>query len=197
MDLTPLARRNEGPERVRERAHSAIPRRREDANRQDGLELGGRQFGRLRDRKAEELVLEASRKLCPHASHSNPSSVTPPKSTACCAKRCAIFTREAIEPQADEHDRSGMLNRPLFEECGKLGLLGITVPAEDGGAGMDAVAAVIAHHELAKSDPGFTLAYLAHAMLFVNNFYYGANAEQRRRYLAQASSPASGSAPWG
>jgi isovaleryl-CoA dehydrogenase len=93
------------------------------------------------------------------------------------------FTRETIEPQADEHDRSGIFNRPLFEECGKLGLLGITVPSEDGGSGMDAVAAVIAHHEMAKSDPGFTLGYLAHAMLFVNNFYYGASPDQRRRYL--------------
>ena len=40
--------------------------------------------------------------------------------------------------------------RALFEECGKLGLLGITVPAEDGGAGMDAVGAVIAHHEMSQ-----------------------------------------------
>src|SRR5687767_6971077 len=98
------------------------------------------------------------------------------------------FTRQTIERQADEHDRSGVLNRALFEECGTLGLLGITVPSDDGGAGMDAVAAVIAHHEMAKSDPGFTLAYLAHAMLFVNNFYYGASAEQRRRYLGRVVS---------
>src|SRR5258708_19857310 len=76
------------------------------------------------------------------------------------------FTREAIEPQADEHDRSGTLNRHLFEECGKLGLLGITVPTDDGGSGMDAVAAVIAHHEMRKSHPPFTPPYLAHTLLF-------------------------------
>jgi isovaleryl-CoA dehydrogenase len=98
------------------------------------------------------------------------------------------FTSHAIEPQADAHDRSGTLNRGLFEECGKLGLLGITVPAEDGGSGMDAVGAVIAHHEMSRSDPGFTLAYLAHAMLFVNNFYYTSNAEQRGRYLSKVIS---------
>jgi isovaleryl-CoA dehydrogenase len=98
------------------------------------------------------------------------------------------FTRETIEPQADQFDRAAVLNRPLFEECGKLGLLGITVPSEDGGAGMDAVAAVIAHHEMAKSDPGFTLAYLAHAMLFVNNFYHGSSDDQRQRYLAKVIS---------
>src|SRR5690606_13658776 len=70
-----------------------------------------------------------------------------------------------------------------LRRAGELGLFGITVPEADGGAGMDATAAVIAHEELAWSDPGFTLAYLAHAVLFVNNFYWAASPEQRRRYL--------------
>ncbi len=96
------------------------------------------------------------------------------------------FTRSAVEPQAAEHDRKGTLNRKLFAACGELGLLGVTVPAEAGGAGMDATAAVIVHHELSKSDPGFTLAYLAHAMLFVNNFYWNASDDQRERYLPKA-----------
>ncbi|RMD85088.1 MAG: isovaleryl-CoA dehydrogenase [Candidatus Dadabacteria bacterium] len=93
------------------------------------------------------------------------------------------FTETEVEPQADEHDRTGALNTALLRRCGELGLLGLTVPAEDGGAGMDAVAAVIAHHELSKSDPGFALAYLAHAILFVNNFYNSSTPEQRRRIL--------------
>ena len=93
------------------------------------------------------------------------------------------LVRDAVEPQAEEHDRQSKLNRALMHECGKLGLLGITIPAEAGGAGMDVTASVLVHHELAKSDPGFTLAYLAHAVLFVNNFYYSANDEQRARYL--------------
>jgi isovaleryl-CoA dehydrogenase len=93
------------------------------------------------------------------------------------------LVRDEVEPQAEEHDRTAKLNIPLLRRAGELGLLGVTVPAEHGGAGMDALAAVIVHHELSKSDPGFTLAYLAHAMLFVNNFYWGASDEQRRRYL--------------
>ncbi len=95
----------------------------------------------------------------------------------------ADFTRRDVEPQAAAQDAKGVLNLPLFRQLGDLGLLGITVPAEDGGAGMDTVAAVIVHEELSRSDPGFCLAYLAHSMLFVNNFYYCANAEQRARYL--------------
>jgi isovaleryl-CoA dehydrogenase len=93
------------------------------------------------------------------------------------------FTLAEVEPQAAEFDQLGKLNLPLFRKLGDLGLLGITVPEEHGGAGMDTVAAVIAHHELSKSDPGFCLAYLAHAMLFVNNFYYCSNDEQKARYL--------------
>jgi isovaleryl-CoA dehydrogenase len=93
------------------------------------------------------------------------------------------LVREAVEPQAEEHDREGKLNVELLQRCGELGLLGITVPAEHGGAGMDAVAATIVHHELSKSDPGFALAYLAHSMLFVNNFFWAASDEQRARYL--------------
>lgn len=100
----------------------------------------------------------------------------------------AGFVRDEVEPQAEAFDRKQELNLPLFRRLGELGLLGITVPADDGGAGMDAVAAVIAHHEIAKSDPGFCLAYLAHAMLFVNNFYWSSNAEQRARYLPKVLS---------
>lgn len=100
----------------------------------------------------------------------------------------ADFAAREVDPQAAEHDRLGVLNVPLFRRLGELGLLGITIPEADGGAGMDAVAAVIVHHELAKYDPGFTLAYLAHAMLFVNNFYHCSNAAQRRRYLAKVIS---------
>ncbi len=98
------------------------------------------------------------------------------------------LSSDVVEPQADEHDRAGKLNLALMKKCGELGLHGITVPAEYGGSGMDLVASVAVHHELAKSDPGFTLAYLAHAVLFVNNFFYAANDEQRERYLADVLS---------
>lgn len=98
------------------------------------------------------------------------------------------FVRKEVEPQAEEHDREAKLNVPLMRALGELGLHGITVPESDGGAGMDATASVIVHEELAWADPGFTLAYLAHALLFVNNFYYASNAEQRERYLSKVMS---------
>jgi isovaleryl-CoA dehydrogenase len=98
------------------------------------------------------------------------------------------FTRTEVEPQALEYDKQERFNFPLFRKLGDLGLLGITVAAEHGGAGMDALAAVIVHEELSASDPGFCLAYLAHSMLFVNNFYRNASAEQRERYLPKVIS---------
>ena len=98
------------------------------------------------------------------------------------------FARTEVEPQAAEHDARGVLNVPLLRRLGVLGCLGLTVPEADGGAGMDAVAAVIVHHELSKYDPGFCLAYLAHAVLFVNNFYHCSTPEQRRRWLPKTIS---------
>jgi isovaleryl-CoA dehydrogenase len=100
----------------------------------------------------------------------------------------ASFAADEVEPQAAAHDRAGTLNVALFGRAGELGLLGLTVPEDAGGSGLDATAAVVAHHELAKVDPGFTLAYLAHAILFVNNFYWAANEEQRAHYLPRALS---------
>lgn len=95
----------------------------------------------------------------------------------------AKFAKDKVGPQARERDITMEFDTKLFRELADLGVMGITIPEADGGAGMDATAAVIVHHELSKYDPGFTLAYLAHSMLFVNNFYNGASADQKKRYL--------------
>lgn len=71
--------------------------------------------------------------------------------------------------KALEYNKKEKFNVDLFRKLGSLGLLGITVDTDYGGSGMDATAAVIAHEELAASDPAFCLSYLAHSLLFVNN----------------------------
>ena len=78
------------------------------------------------------------------------------------------FVREEVEPQALEHDRDEKFNLALFRQLGEYGLLGITISEEYGGAGMDVTAAAIVNEELSYSDPGFCLAYLAHAQLTVS-----------------------------
>ena len=93
------------------------------------------------------------------------------------------FVREEVEPQAHEFDRKEQFNLELFRRLGELGLLGITVSDEFGGSGMDAVSATIAHEELSASDPGFCLAYLAHAMLCVNNLAVNGSQEQKEKFL--------------
>lgn len=98
------------------------------------------------------------------------------------------FVESEVEPQAAECDRKERFNHPLFRRLGELGLLGITVGEDYGGSGMDPVAAVIAHEEISASDPGFCLAYLAHAMLCANNLSVNASDEQKKRWLPKLSS---------
>ena len=48
------------------------------------------------------------------------------------------FVSREVEPQAEEYDQKAALNRALLRKCGDLGLLGVTVPEDAGGAGLDA-----------------------------------------------------------
>ena len=93
------------------------------------------------------------------------------------------FALTRVEPQAIEHDVRGTFNTQLLREVGRLGLIGVTIPEADGGAGLDATASCIVHEELAYCDPGFALGYLAHALLFVNNVYWAGNPALRARFL--------------
>jgi isovaleryl-CoA dehydrogenase len=93
------------------------------------------------------------------------------------------FATGELEGQALEHDRKELFNLKLFRQCGELGLLGISVPEAYGGAGQGAVAAVIVHEELSAVDPGFCLAFLAHAMLCANNVARNGSEAQKQQWL--------------
>jgi isovaleryl-CoA dehydrogenase len=95
------------------------------------------------------------------------------------------FAEREVDPQAEAADRDEQFNLDLFRKLGELGLLGVTVPEAYEGAGMDAVAAVIVNEELSAADPGFSLAYLAHAILFANNLAVNGNEAQCRKYLPE------------
>ncbi|MAE95434.1 MAG: isovaleryl-CoA dehydrogenase [Deltaproteobacteria bacterium] len=98
------------------------------------------------------------------------------------------FVKREVEPQAAEHDRSETFNRELYRKAGELGLLGITLPEELGGAGMDAVAAVQVYEALSTSDPGFALSAMAHSILFAQNVNVNGNELQRKQVLPKAAS---------
>jgi len=93
------------------------------------------------------------------------------------------FVLSEVEPQAHKFDKAEKFNLELFKKLSDLGLCGITVPEQYGGSGMDATAVVIAHEELSASDPGFCLAYLAHALLAANNLAVNGSETQKEKYL--------------
>lgn len=97
------------------------------------------------------------------------------------------FVAREVEPQAAAHDRDETFNLALFRRAGELGLLGVTVPEEYGGAGLDAVAAVQVCEALSTADPGFALAVLAHSILFAQNVAVNGNEQQRKHVLSRAA----------
>ena len=98
------------------------------------------------------------------------------------------MVQDHVEPQAHQHDRLERFNLDLMRSMGELGLLGLTAGETYGGADLDAVAVCIVHEELSASDPGFALAYLAHAMLFVNNLAFNGDEAQKERILPKVCS---------
>jgi len=113
---------------------------------------------------------------------------TPTEEHRLLAETLREFVASEVEPQAAAYNRDEKFNLALFRRAADLGLLGLTVDQEYGGAGLDAVAAVMVHEALSTSDPGFALAYLAHSVLFVNNFFRNADDTQRRRILPKVIS---------
>ena len=103
------------------------------------------------------------------------------------AKSLEEFVAREVEPQAAEHDREECFNHALFLKAGEMGLLGVTLPEEHGGAGLDATAAVQVCEALSTSDPGFALSVLAHALLFAQNLSVNGNDEQRGRILPKVA----------
>lgn len=93
------------------------------------------------------------------------------------------FARDHLAPKIEKLDAEEGFNRESFNVMGDLGLLGITVPEEDGGAGLGAVAATIAMEEMGAVDASTTLSYLAHSILCVNQVAKNGNAEQKKKYL--------------
>jgi len=93
------------------------------------------------------------------------------------------FVEREVEPQALEHDRTETFNHRAFPQARRDGPPRHHRLRRRRRSGMDPVGTVLVHEELSSSDAGFCLAYLAHTLLFVNNFYRNSNDEQRKRVL--------------
>ncbi|MCB1369868.1 MAG: acyl-CoA dehydrogenase family protein [Rhodobacteraceae bacterium] len=93
------------------------------------------------------------------------------------------WAQERVAPMAAEIDRSNLFPAALWREMGDLGILGITVPEAEGGAGMGYLAHCVAVEEIARASASVALSYGAHSNLCVNQIALNGSAEQKARYL--------------
>jgi isovaleryl-CoA dehydrogenase len=93
------------------------------------------------------------------------------------------FAQAKIAPCAAEIDRSNKFPRELWPQLGELGLLGITVEEEWGGAGMGYLAHCVAMEEISRASAAIGLSYGAHSNLCVNQLRRNGSDEQKKRYL--------------
>src|SRR4029077_19177564 len=93
------------------------------------------------------------------------------------------FAADKIAPRADEIDRSNTFPRDLWPELGKLGLHGITVEEEWGGARLAYPGHWVSMEEVSRASASVGLSYGAHSNLCVNQIRRNGTAEQKRRYL--------------
>jgi isovaleryl-CoA dehydrogenase len=93
------------------------------------------------------------------------------------------FAVDKIAPRADEIDRTNQFPRDLWPEMGALGLHGITVEEEYGGAGLGYLEHVVAMEEVSRASASVGLSYGAHSNLCVNQIRRNGSEDQKRRYL--------------
>ena len=93
------------------------------------------------------------------------------------------WAQERIKPIAAQVDADNLFPHALWREMGELGLLGVTVPEEFGGAGMTYLAHTVAVEEIARASASVALSYGAHSNLCVNQINLNGTKAQKAKYL--------------
>jgi len=98
------------------------------------------------------------------------------------------FVEKELKPKASEIDKEGEFPWDIIKKMGKLGLMGMTVPQEYGGAGIDRVSYMLALEEIARVCGSTAITVEAHNSLGVGHIYEKGTEEQRRKYLPMLTS---------
>src|SRR5215211_2406136 len=98
------------------------------------------------------------------------------------------FARERVAPVAEELDRESRFPYELVAELAELGLMGMPIPEEYGGAGTDTVSYAIAIEELTRVDSSLAITVAAHTSLGTMPILLFGTDEQRREWLPDLAS---------
>ena len=93
------------------------------------------------------------------------------------------FARREIAPIAAQVDSDNLFPNELWKKLGDLGVLGITVSEEYGGAGLGYLAHTLVMEEISRASASIGLSYGAHSNLCVNQIFLNGNEAQKAKYL--------------
>ena len=105
------------------------------------------------------------------------------------------FCEREIKPIADKIDKEEYFSKDLYKKMGQMGLMGMTVPQNYGGAGIDRISYMIALEEISRVSGSVGLTVEAHNSLGIGHIYEHGTEEQRKKYLPKLCS-GQGFAAW-
>jgi alkylation response protein AidB-like acyl-CoA dehydrogenase len=98
------------------------------------------------------------------------------------------FMLNEVAPVVDEHEKARRFPRAVVDRLGEMGWLGIPIPEDEGGAGLDTLAYAIAIEEIARVWGSLALIVAAHTSLGCGPLHLAGNEDQKRRYLVPMAS---------
>ncbi|GGB34927.1 acyl-CoA dehydrogenase [Lentibacillus populi] len=98
------------------------------------------------------------------------------------------FAHKEVAKEVERMEREDRFPRELIQKMGKLGLMGIPIPTEYGGSGMDLISYIIAINELSKVSATLGVILSVHTSVGTNPIRYFGNEEQKKHYLPKLAS---------
>lgn len=93
------------------------------------------------------------------------------------------FAQNEVAPEVERMEEEDRFPREMITKMGELGLMGIPIPEEYGGAGMDFTSYIIAIHELSKVSAALGVILSVHTSVGTNPILYFGNEEQKKKYI--------------